>query len=351
MNLPDAVAVILWVGVTAYAVFGGADFGVGFWDLLAGGDEKGARPRALVDIAIGPVWEANHVWLIFCLVVLWTAFSTAFAAIMTTLFVPLSLALLGIVLRGSGFAYRHATTSLASRRLFGAIFAISSVITPFFLGTIAGAIASGRVPTAGEPNPGIDAWLNPTSLLGGVLAVVACGFLAATYLVHDAHRLGADDLVDYFVLRTRITGVVVGVVALVGVFVIRADAEYLFEGLTGSAVPFIGISAIGGIGAMALIGSRPALARVFAAGAVATVIWGWGVAQAPYLLPEDLTIRDAASSDPTLWSVVIVLGIAVAVVFPSLYLLYRLDDRRLLDGETLDEIAAENRARPASAGS
>lgn len=344
MDLADAVAVILWVGVTAYAVFGGADFGVGFWDLAAGGDERGARPRALADIAIGPVWEANHVWLIFCLVVLWTAFSAAFAAIMTTLFVPLSLALLGIVLRGSGFAYRHATTTLASRRAFGAVFAVSSIVTPFFLGCVAGAIASGRVPASGEPNPGLGTWLGPTSLLGGVLAVAACAFLSATYLVHDAHRLGADDLVDYFVVRTRITGVVVGVVALAGVVVLRADAEYLFEGLTGSAVPFIALSAVGGIAAIVLVGSHHAIARICAAGAVATVIWGWGVAQAPYLLPEHLTIADAASSDPTLWSVVIVLGVAIAVVFPSLYLLYRLDDRRLLDHETIDQLAAENRA-------
>jgi len=343
VNLPDAVAVILWVGVTAYAVFGGADFGVGFWDLVAGGDERGARPRALVDIAIGPVWEANHVWLIFCLVVLWTAFSSVFAAIMTTLFVPLALALLGIVLRGSGFAFRHATTTLAARRAYGAVFAASSLVTPFFMGTVAGAIASGRVPPSGEANPGIEAWWNPTSILGGVLAVTACAFLASVYLVRDADRLGADDLVEYFTRRARASGVVVGLIALVGVFVLREDSPYLFEGLTGSAVPFIALSAVGGVGAMLLVGQRRALARVFAAGAVAPVIWGWGLAQSPYLLPETVTIADAASSDATLWSVIVVLGAAVVIVFPSLYLLYRLDDRRLLDHDTIDELAAENR--------
>src|SRR4030095_255845 len=145
MNQVDAVAVVLFVGITAYALFGGADFGAGFWDLVAGGPEHGARPRALVQHSIGPVWEANHVWLIFCLVVLWTAFSEAFSSIMLTLFVPLSLAALGIVFRGSGFACRKEVTRTSSQRNFGAAFAISSVMVPFFMGAVAGAIASGRV--------------------------------------------------------------------------------------------------------------------------------------------------------------------------------------------------------------
>src|SRR5205807_4698936 len=131
-------------------VFGGAGFGAGFWDLAAGGAERGRPPRALVDQSIGPVWEANHVWLIFCLVVLWTAFPTAFSAIMTTLYVPLGLAALGIVLRGSGFAFRKFVLRTAEQRVTGVAFAASSVITPFFFGTVAGGIASGRVPSGGH---------------------------------------------------------------------------------------------------------------------------------------------------------------------------------------------------------
>src|SRR5215203_3592506 len=150
MSTPDAVAGVLWVGVTLYAVFGGADFGAGFWALFTRHDERGERARSLIDWAIGPVWEANHVWLIFVLVVLWTAFSAAFSAIFTTLYVPIALAALGIVLRGAGFAFRKSVVGLRERRAMGATFAISSVLTPFFMGTVVGAIAAGNVPAEGN---------------------------------------------------------------------------------------------------------------------------------------------------------------------------------------------------------
>src|SRR5436189_5535286 len=134
--MDDLVAVILFFGVTTYALFGGADFGAGFWDLVAGGAERGARPRALIQHSIGPVWEANHVWLIFCLVVLWTAFPEAFASITLTLFVPLTLAALGIVLRGSSFAFRKAVLRTRDQRNFGAAFALASVIVPYCMGSV-----------------------------------------------------------------------------------------------------------------------------------------------------------------------------------------------------------------------
>ena len=150
MSKADIAAGILWFGVTAYALFGGADFGGGFWDLIAGGAERGERPRALIQRSLTPVWEANHVWLIFILVVLWTSFPKAFAAIMTTLYIPLALAAVGIVLRGAGFAFRKELESLTARRAAGASFALSSVLTPFFMGAVAGAIATGRCPRCGE---------------------------------------------------------------------------------------------------------------------------------------------------------------------------------------------------------
>ena len=154
MSSANAVAVVLWIGATIYAVFAGADFGAGLWSLLAGSGDRGRRPRELIDWAIGPVWEANHVWLIFVLVVLWTGFSSAFEAIFSTLFIPLSLAALGIVLRGSGFAFQH-TARGAARPGGGRVtlFGLASVLTPFFMGTVVGAIAGGRVPVgnaAGE---------------------------------------------------------------------------------------------------------------------------------------------------------------------------------------------------------
>ena len=187
--MSTAIAVVLFVAVTAYAVFGGADFGAGFWDLVAGGAERGERPREVIDHSIGPVWEANHVWLIFCFVVLWTGFSEAYASITLTLFVPLTLAAFGIVLRGSSFAFRKTVFRTRDRRNFGAAFAISSVLVPYCFGAIAGAIASGRVPAGGEAGDPWSSWVNPTSVLGGVLAVVVVAYLAAVYLVWDARRL------------------------------------------------------------------------------------------------------------------------------------------------------------------
>src|SRR6476619_542263 len=218
MNLENTIAVVLFFGVTAYALFGGADFGAGFWDLTAGGARRGERPRALVDHSIGPVWEANHVWLIFCLVVLWTAFAETFASIMLTLFVPLSLAAFGIVLRGSSFAFRKEVRRVSSQRNFGVAFAISSVLVPFCLGAAAGAVASGRVPAGGVAGDPWSSWLNPTSILGGVLAVTVCAYLAAVYLVWDAQRFGSPDMVEYFRRRAIATAIVAGGVALAGIW-------------------------------------------------------------------------------------------------------------------------------------
>jgi cytochrome d ubiquinol oxidase subunit II len=332
--MSEAVAVVLFIGVSAYALFGGADFGAGFWDLIAGGAERGARPRAVVDHSIGPVWEANHVWLIFCLVVLWTAFPEAFASIMLTLFVPLTLAALGIVLRGSSFAFRKEVSSTSSRRNFGAAFAISSVLVPFCMGAVAGAIASGRVPAGGVAGATWSSWLNPTSILGGVLAVVACAYLAAVYMVWDARRLDDPEMVEYFRRRGVVAAVVVGVVAVAGIFVLRDDARFLFDNLTGRALPLVIISAICGLGSIALLVRHNHLgARVLAIGAVVGVIWGWGVAQWPYLLPESLKVSQGAAPDPTLWSVLVVFVLAAIIILPALGLLYVLDQRSLLETE------------------
>src|ERR671939_480002 len=146
MNLAEVVLGVAFLAIIAYALFGGADFGAGIWDLLAGGAVTGRPRRTLIEHSIGPVWEANHVWLIFVLVVLWTGFPPAFAAVASTLYLPLTAAALGMIARGSAFAFRKTVTRLGLQRLFGAAFAFSSVVTPFFLGTVAGAVASGRVP-------------------------------------------------------------------------------------------------------------------------------------------------------------------------------------------------------------
>src|SRR5258706_4789497 len=197
MSRADLAAAILWIGATLYALFGGADFGAGLWDLIAGDAKKGERPRALIQRAITPVWEANHVWLIFILVVLWTGFPDAFAAIFSTLFVALALAALGIVLRGAGFALRHVAGRLEVKRALGAAFAISSVMTPFFLGAVVGAIASGRVPVNGNGDR-LTSWCNATSIVIGLLFVATGAYLSATFLVADARRAGDAELEGYF---------------------------------------------------------------------------------------------------------------------------------------------------------
>src|ERR1700704_6480175 len=208
----DVVAIQLWLGVTAYAVLGGADFGAGFWDLAAGGAARGARPRALIDRAISPVWEANHVWLVFILVVLWTGFPDAFAAIFSTLFVPLALAALGIVLRGAGFALRHVAGRLEAKRVLGAAFAISSVMTPFFMGTVVGAVASGRVPADGNGDR-LTSWGNGTAIVIGLLFVATRAYLPAPFLVADARRAGDAELETYFRRRALGAGGVGGALA------------------------------------------------------------------------------------------------------------------------------------------
>ena len=206
MSVADVVAAIMFAGVVLYSVFGGADFGSGVWDLTAGEAERGGRTRRLIDHAIGPVWEANHVWLIFVLVFLWTGFPSAFAALMTTVAIPFWLAGLGIVARGAGCAFRKYAPTLRWAQASGVVFAFASLLTPFFLGTIAGAVASGRVPADGNGDL-LGSWLNPTSLLGGVLAVATC-----TYL--DAAKLGQLDLADQLRTKSLIGGLVTGVVAV-----------------------------------------------------------------------------------------------------------------------------------------
>jgi cytochrome d ubiquinol oxidase subunit II len=332
MSTADAVAWVLWTGVTAYAVFGGADFGAGFWSLVARDDGRGRRARELVDWAIGPVWEANHVWLIFVLVVLWTGFSTAFAAIFSTLFIPLSLAALGIVLRGSGFAFHKTARRLRGRRVAERLFGLSSLLTPFFMGTVVGAVAAGRVPVGNAAGDPITSWLNPLSLLIGALFVATSAYLAAVFLISDARRAAVADLERYFTARALATAVVAGALAVAGIFVLRADARFVFDGLTGDGLPLVIASALCGVTALVLVrrGAQRA-ARPLAVGAVVAVVWGWGVAQHPYLLPQQLTIDAAAAPTATLTAVLIVFGVAVVLVVPAMGLLFTLAQRGLVE--------------------
>jgi cytochrome d ubiquinol oxidase subunit II len=325
--MSQVVAAGLLLGVVAYAVFGGADFGAGFWDLTAGGAARGRRPRALIDRSLGPVWEANHTWLIYCQVIAWTGFPGPFAAVMTTLYLPLGLAVLGIVLRGSGFAFRHALVRTSQQRVVGAIFAASSVITPFFLGAVAGGIASGRVPAGGRGDP-VSSWVNPSSVFTGVLAVTICAYLAAVLLTTEARRVEDPGLEAWFRRRALGAAWVAGLLSIAGLFVAHADAHRLFARLFGPALPVVIASVLAGTAALVLLRrGAPPFVRLLAGAAVATIVVGWGAAQYPYLLGVRASIPDTAAPHATLVSLIVVFGAAVVIVVPSLALLYGLQER------------------------
>jgi cytochrome d ubiquinol oxidase subunit II len=337
VSKPDAVAAILWIGATLYAVFGGADFGAGFWQLpgLRGKSPESVRRR--IENSVAPVWEANHVWLVFILVVLWTAFPDAFSAIFSTLYIPLALAALGIVLRGSAFAFGKVVEG-GARKWAGALFAVSSVLTPFFMGTVVGAIASGEVPAAGGGDP-TASWTGPLPLLVGALFVASGAYLAAVFLVRDSWFAGELDNARHFSRCALAAALVAGALAAAGIPVLHDDARFVYDGLTGPGLPLVIASGVCGLLALGLLARamrsgftarisfwvRPA-----AVGAFVAVIWGSFVAQHPYLLPTSLTISDAAAPAATLTALFAVFGAAVVLVLPSLALLYRLSQKDAL---------------------
>lgn len=218
----DLIAVVLLLAVAAYACGGGTDYGAGFWDLTAGGAESGKRPRWLIDHAMAPVWEVNNVWLIFVLVIMWTGFPILFQTVFSAMWLPLALAAMGLVLRGAGFAFRKPSRRLAGRRLYGAMFAVASVVTPFFLGAAVGGVASGRAAQGTEASA--DAWSNPTSLMFGLVAIATTALLGAVFLTADARRFDAPDLVGYFRLRALSSLAVLTVLAVITGFVTHEDS-------------------------------------------------------------------------------------------------------------------------------
>jgi cytochrome d ubiquinol oxidase subunit II len=266
------------------------------------------------------------------LVVLWTAFSSAFAAVFSTLFIPLSLAALGIVLRGGAFAFHRLAPGARERNLHQAVFGVSSLLTPFFMGTVVGAVASGRVPLGNAQGDAVTSWLNGVSLLTGALFVATSSYLAAVFLITDSRHAGDADLERYFTVRALGAAVAAGALAVAGIFVFRADARYIYDGLVGEALPLVIASAVCGLGVLILLrrGARRG-ARVLGVGAVVAVVWAWGVAQYPYLLPKSLTISAGAADHETLIGVLIVFGVAVVLVLPSLAFLYTLSQRSVLE--------------------
>lgn len=343
------VGAALFATMAAYALFAGADFGGGIWDLLAGNSDRGAKPREQIDRSVTPVWEGNNVWIVLGFTLVWTGFPIAFAAIMTSLFVPLSLSLLGIFFRGLGFAFRHEAERLRLKQLSGVLFAASSFLAPFFLGDTIGAVATGRVRSAAQGNV-VSAWISPTALMTGVLFVSACAYIGAVYLVADTSRRGEPALVRYFSRRAIASGLLTGLLAGINLLLLRSNAPYLWHRLLHQALPLVIVSVLAGTAALVLIVlHRRNLLRVSAALAVVAVVAAYGVAQYPWLLPGSLSLRAGSAPNASLTAILVVLVLAGLLVVPSFAYLYYLQQTGNLEDTPISPqlqraVAAENLA-------
>jgi cytochrome d ubiquinol oxidase subunit II len=329
------LAAVVVLSLTAYALLGGADYGGGLWDLLATGPTA-ARQRATIAHAIGPVWEANHVWLIVAIVVVFTGFPSAFATVSTYLHVPLLLVLIGIVLRGSAFVFRsYGPGGPRQERFWGRVFAIASAVTPLFLGVIVGAVTEGRLPSSPE-GPFVEVyitpWLTPFSLSVGAFALAVFGYLAAVYLTLEAHD---SDERAAFRLRALISGVLVGVLAAVVLTLAVSDVR---SALLASAwaLPLHVATAASALAAIAFLWrERYALARLAAASQVVFILWGWALAQYPYAIRPHLTLAEASAPANVQILLLQVLGVGAVVLLPSLLYLFGIFGPRGQNGGAL----------------
>ena len=318
------LSLVLLLSLTAYALLGGADYGGGLWDLLASG-RTADRQRSTIAHAIGPVWEANHVWLIVAIVIVFTGFPRAFAAISTYLHVPLLIILIGIVLRGSAFVFRaYGPDDPRHERFWGRVFASASTATPLFLGVVVGAITEGRLPASPEGSfvtVYIAPWLTPFSLAVGLFALSVFGYLAAVYLTLEAHDPGEQAA---FRLRALVSGVAVLVLAAT---VLLLSVSEVRDALLASAwaLPLHVATGASALAAFAWLWSkRYRLARLAAALQVVFILWGWALAQYPYAIRPHLTLVDAAAPTNVQILLLQVLGVGAVVLLPSLLYLFRI---------------------------
>ena len=324
MGAAEAVAGILWLSFTAYAVLAGADFGGGIWDLFASGP-RAADQRAAVAEAMSPVWEANHVWLIFLITGLFTAFPVTFGVLGLALYLPFTIATVGIVLRGTSFVFRaHGRAAVGLSSPWGVVFGVASVITPFFLGTAAAAVASGsiRAPGGQLASGFLAGWTTPSAIVLGLTALAICAYLAATYLMvetEDHPALHAD-----FRRRAIAASIASGLCALLAVGLSSMEGPRLLQSLTGRGFPLFALALLNGpLALWAVWRWRARIARVAVVAQVVFFLWAWAVGQWPYLIPPDLTIADAAAPTATLTALLAVVGIGALVLIPSLWLLFR----------------------------
>jgi cytochrome d ubiquinol oxidase subunit II len=325
---PEILALlVIFLGVTVYTLLAGADFGAGVWEVNTAMQDS-EEERELLYSAIGPVWEANHVWLIFVLVALFGSFPPAFAALCQALWVPLLLALVGIVFRGVGFAFRsHATGAARQKFVWSVVFATGSTAAPFFLGASVGALASGKLAVTREgrfDGDYLTGWLTPLSLFVGFFTVGMCAYLAAVFLAREAHQVGQRHLVLLWRARALATGIWMGVLALVGIAYVATDRS-LWQGFHERSWPLVVASAVAGfVSLRSLAAERYHVAVLGAVSAVVTVIWGWGVAQYPLLVPPAISIEDAKAPANVLWLLVATTGIGSLLLLPALGWLFYL---------------------------
>jgi len=325
LPLETIIAGVMLASLVIYALLGGADYGGGVWDLFASGPRARAQ-RTLISSAIGPVWEANHVWLILVIVVLFTAFPPAFAAIATALHIPITLLLIGIVLRGTAFTFRSYDVQRDDvQRRWSLMFSIASIITPLLLGIILGTIASGRIRVAdGTVTTGFTQWFAPFPFAVGFFALALFAFLAAVYLTVEA-REGA--LQEDFRRRALLSGVVVGVLALLVFVLAKSGAPTVRAGISRSwwALGLHLFTAIFATSAFATLLTRHyRAARFCAAAQVTLILLGWAFAQFPNLVEPDITIASAAGPQVTLELLLGALVLGAIVLFPSYYYLFRI---------------------------
>jgi cytochrome d ubiquinol oxidase subunit II len=338
--------VFVLIGLVLYTVLAGADFGAGMWQLMSGRGERSKRIRDHCHHSMGPVWEANHVWLIFVLTVTWTAYPAFFGSVASTLVVALFIAAVGIILRGASYALRSGAAETRELRRIDGVFAVASLVTPFALGAAAGGIAAERVPVGNAAGNLITSWLNPTSILVGFLAVAFSAYLAAVYLAADAARSAKAELVEAFRVRALGAGAVAGGLALAGLVVVHADDHPLYTGLIhGAALAILILSVLVGTATMGLNAARRfELARYTAALAVALVVADWAVARWPTLLPG-LTVDQAAAPHDTMVAVVVAVLAGAVLLLPAFTLLFTLTLSGRLDdhGPETETVSADAR--------
>lgn len=320
--LPNLIALVLLLGITAYSTSGGVDFGAGIWDLLAGGGPTGRRARHLIDHAMAPVWEVNNVWLVLSIVVCWTGFPPLFQSIFANLYPLFALALIGLILRGAFFAFRHIADDPRTHRTADLVFGASSILTPFFFAASLGAIASGR----------LDEPFTLMAVSFGAVSVAATAFSGAAFLVGDARRVGDREMAEYFRRRAILAGVVLIVAGTAALGVIGLEKPDLLRAmLTGGGLPFALVTMVATPLVAFLLWRRLyRFYRLLTVGAVGSMVFAWAFAQSPFLLPGELTIAQAIAPFATQVVLVAVTAALVVVIAPALALLIYLDQRTKL---------------------